>query len=394
MGAGWPGRELPPARERPARGRGLGGGAGGEDPPPTPLQSELVLASRRGATRTQRSVLGSVLVALAVAVALAVVALIQRSHAIHDAQVARSRELAALSLGTTTANRQVLDLALSAVEAHATPEAEDALRQALVRTNELARAEGASEGGATFVSGGRGVRYVCPNGSVRRLALTATERCPANGPYLESTPSTNGRYVVELGAQTVRIVEMATGSSIAAIAVDHPELGQQAVTPDGSRALTLGDDRFAQLWALPGHGTPARLLGEGGIVEIIAMSPDGRQFATIGLDGHIRVRDTVDGRLVADRFDARLLTLLLMLGNGGTMIAIGDPGVHVWIRGRPRPLRFPDAVFGAVSPDGRLLAIESASGRVTISPLASPAAPRRSFDARSPGPVKFSPDGR
>src|SRR5262249_48092091 len=144
--------------------------------------TEYVIASRRGASRRQRIVLGSVIAALAVTLALAVFALVKRSEAIHDAKIARSRELAALSLGASGSDaRQVLRLALDATEEATTPEAEDALRSALVRTRLVASVAGAADSGAVFVAGGTRVRYACPDASFGELVEGQADSCPATG---------------------------------------------------------------------------------------------------------------------------------------------------------------------------------------------------------------------
>jgi hypothetical protein len=69
----------------------------GRKPSPTPAQVQLILASRRAATRRQRGI-GTTAVAVATVMAiLAAVALIQRQIAIHQRQVAITRELTASS---------------------------------------------------------------------------------------------------------------------------------------------------------------------------------------------------------------------------------------------------------------------------------------------------------
>ena len=47
------------------------------------------------------------------------------------------------------------------------------------------------------------------------------------------------------------------------IPVDHPEFEQQAITPDGTRALIEGDDRFVQLWGLRKEGAAREVPGGG-----------------------------------------------------------------------------------------------------------------------------------
>ena len=69
---------------RPARG-----------PEPTDLQRALVLKSRQEATRRQRRLLTGVSVALVLAIVLAVLALVQRNHAVSEEHVAQADALAA-----------------------------------------------------------------------------------------------------------------------------------------------------------------------------------------------------------------------------------------------------------------------------------------------------------
>jgi WD40 repeat protein len=107
-------------------------GQEGKDPPPTRLHSEYVLASRRAATRRQRVTLAATGAALVVAVGLAVVALVQRNEAISQRDQALSRALAASASENLTVDPELgVLLALEAVDARVTPEAEASLRHAL-----------------------------------------------------------------------------------------------------------------------------------------------------------------------------------------------------------------------------------------------------------------------
>jgi WD40 repeat protein len=68
-----------------------------DTPSATPLQIEYLAAGRRGATRSNRVRVGVLSLGLVVAVTLAVVALLQRNEARHQATIARARELVASS---------------------------------------------------------------------------------------------------------------------------------------------------------------------------------------------------------------------------------------------------------------------------------------------------------
>ena len=126
--------------------RWLGEQGADREPQPTPLQTEYLLVSRAAATRRQRITIGAVAAALAVSVVLAVVALVQRNEAtqqrdeaVRQAQLARSRELAAAAIAAVEADPwKALEIAVDAAETSPTPESTDALRAALEAPRESA----------------------------------------------------------------------------------------------------------------------------------------------------------------------------------------------------------------------------------------------------------------
>lgn len=121
----------------------------GRKPPVTPLQRQLILASRRASTRRQRSWFSAVSVLVVVMALLTGVALVQRHTAQvqrHAAQVAEavavrqrdaalSGELASESSSVLTADPQLgLILALDAYKDSPTDQAQTAVRQAVARS--------------------------------------------------------------------------------------------------------------------------------------------------------------------------------------------------------------------------------------------------------------------
>jgi WD40 repeat protein len=369
------------------------GGQAGKEPPPTPLQTELIMASRRRATRRQRAVLGSVVAGLVVTAALAVFALVQRSNAIHDASVARSRELAALSLGAGRSDpRASLDLALRATDTARTPEAADALRLALARTRAAATVDGTT--GVSFAPGGNRGLYACPDGAVRRLAEAAAARCAAEGPYVRALFSSDGRAVLQTAhAEPARVVTTAPRSVVGTLPVPDGALEDAAVAPDGRRVVVLDGRETVHLWALPGGGgAPSRIRRRGG-VDQIAASPDGSRFTTLENDGAVRLWNMRTGEPVAVLRRGGLEPALVTFGDADTAAVSGDDGVAVFELARHRePLWFPGAVIGALSRDGRTVALGRESGRVEVRTLAEPGRVVSSF-AAPPGLIQFNPGG-
>ena len=126
--------------------------AQGKEPAPTPVQARFIQASRQGTSRRQR-----VGIAIAVCVALVAVTLgvfawqqrgeaidqraaaeLQRERAEEQAAISRSRELASASTTQLDIDPELgLLLGIEAAGAATTPEAEGALREALLASNHV-----------------------------------------------------------------------------------------------------------------------------------------------------------------------------------------------------------------------------------------------------------------
>ena len=97
--------------------------------PPTATQTAYIVASRKGRVRTQRTWQAALSAGLAIAVVLAVVAVLQRNQAQHEAQVANSRADAAQAIAGLSSNpEQSVTEALKATQVNASPQTEQALR--------------------------------------------------------------------------------------------------------------------------------------------------------------------------------------------------------------------------------------------------------------------------
>jgi WD40 repeat protein len=115
----------------------LGQATAHQKTPPTALQTEYILASRKAATRTQRTWRSALAAGLVVSLVLAGLALIQRNQARHEARIADSRALAAEATAAMSGDpERSLSLALHAVRLDSSGPGVQALRLALAKSQQ------------------------------------------------------------------------------------------------------------------------------------------------------------------------------------------------------------------------------------------------------------------
>jgi WD40 repeat protein len=113
--------------------------------------------------------------------------------------------------------------------------------------------------------------------------------------------SINNRFVITAGrdgAATLWNVE--TGQKVRTLEAQSIPIRCVALSPDGQRIVTEGDEGKANVWAISG-GPPMTLAGHTGSVRHAAFSPDGRMLVTTG-DREGLLWRVADYRLVA-KFD-------------------------------------------------------------------------------------------
>jgi WD40 repeat protein len=320
----------------------------GKEPAPTQGQTAYVLASRKAASRRQRTVVGAVAIALVLSLVLSAVAIVQRGEA-QDAQAraeeqtraANSRALAAQAL--VHMDRE-LDLAillsLEAYRTSPTSEALDVLHMAAQRSLMIDQTLTGSDAGAVgFNPTGRKAVAYSPDGEIIASG-------DADG------------HVLLWAADTGDLV----GEPFAA---DAGAVHAVAFAPVGGTLAVGGEGGSVSRWdALTGLEVSPRI-EVGDPVTALAFSPDARHIA-VGTDqGDVSLFDAVDGSVIA-----------------------GPEGF-----GR-RESDFKSVSGVAFSPDGTALAIGAETGElVLVDPESLQEVHEFNTSARVYSP-EFSPDGR
>ena len=291
--------------------------AAGKRPGLSTLQSEFIDASRQWATRRLRRTRTFVSVALVVALGLTILAFILRQQAVSEGKTANSGRLAAQSLLALTTDPQLsLLLSVQAAQVQETPEALDALRNA-IPANHLLRtvsADGQPLDSAQWSSDGTMVATASSDGYARVYdAATGRliRRFPLGAVGSGGALFTDSDHELLTWGGDVRIWNIATGAAVAT--PSDPSLSAQiedvavnragtlfatAAGPGASGAALLWNARTGRLLHVLERASLGSTASSGALPPTLSFSPDGRLLAGGSENGTATVWNTATGAVV------------------------------------------------------------------------------------------------
>ncbi|WUJ76392.1 helix-turn-helix domain-containing protein [Streptomyces sp. NBC_00377] len=291
--------------------------------------------------RRRQGTLATLVVLLTLAVLAGALAYRQRSDALHQERVARSRALAAQSASLAAGQPEAsMRLAEDAYRSQVTPEARGALLS--TQTQPFSARLGGYRGPVNSVA-------FAPDG--KTLA----------------TASSDG---------TVMLRRLADRRTTATFTMSG-QVRSVAFSPDGRTLAAGATNAPVRLWDTARHRTKAVLPASTGGARAVAFDPRGRTLAVAAGDGTVQVWDTDRGRrIVSFTGHVGQVDALAYAPDGRTLASAGaDRTVRLWDTVRDRPsgvLRgHNDEVYGvAFAPDGRSLASGGADRTVRLWDLA------------------------
>src|SRR5215472_12949386 len=241
-------------------------------------------------------------------------------------------------------------------------------------------------------SGGTVLRSARTGAGLRRLPAAST-----GGPSAALSP--DGRVLATSDASgTVRLWDTATGRQLSVLAGLSAAAGSLAFSPSGKLLLAGGADGTAIVWDVATGQVITDVTASQGMLFQAVFAPDEQTIYTVAQDGTVASWDLTGRRGFGTWAAVPAGAQAVAASPGGTLL-LGTPAGQVTMLGPALSVQRRINVTGpvtalAVNPAGRLAAVGTQNGTVSIVDLGTGAVIARIGGLHTVGGVAWSPDGR
>ncbi len=380
-----------------------------EDPQPTKLQREYILASQRNEIRTRRQITIGLVIGLAIMIVLSFVAWGQRNSAI-NAQNTAIAEANARATAQIVAEEQKNVARAGEIAAQSLAQRDSSFDLSLLLSVEAFHAADTAQSRNALLTGTQYnpqlLRYLWADdsklfSSLQSAGIPLSIAFSVDGKTLASS-NRNG-FIVFWDVVTYQpIGHLSLGESSYANSI--------AFSPDGKILASGNNDGSVILWDVTTFqpiGEPLREHTDS--VSSVAFSPDGKTFVSGSTDRTFILWDVVTRRSIGEPIKGQMYLpfILDFSPDGETLIAAGvDGGISLLNFAKQQQINFPlnNEVFSgnirldslSFSPDGQTLALGSTNGLVFLWSLTTHGLIGHPLvgHTNSVQTLAFSPDGK
>lgn len=180
----------------------------------------------------------------------------------------------------------------------------------------------------------------------------------------------NANLLASAGSDAIRLWNPADGKEVGLLVGHVGDVGSLDFHPSGNQLVSAGSDGTVKVWQLP--LVPARIMTHPDQLTCVALSADGQRILTGGNDKVARLWNLTNGNKERDFGGAGLPLTSVALSGNNALAAAGsaDKNLYVWNLGDGKQLQkvaLPAPVQAvAISPDVKIVAAGLADGSIRL----------------------------
>jgi WD40 repeat protein len=216
------------------------------------------------------------------------------------------------------------------------------------------------------------VVYQPPQENIEKIALLKTISEP-NELILSVAITPDGQTIASGGNLIIKLWNITTGQEITTLKGHTKNVNVVAISPDGKNVVSGSDDKTIKVWNLQTKKLVHTLISHSDSVHALAISKDGKTLISAGDDKTIKVWNLATGKLIRTLKGHAYWVRSVAISPDGVTLASGsfDKTIKLWNITQETPIHnlSPNSqtvTSLAFSPDGKILASASRDRQIKL----------------------------